>query len=95
VVVDYWLIAGCHICPEDEREQSLGQLLEAAFYMGASFFGGQVGDTLALDGAYVDELTRETFAVLTENAVAAMETAGETMALNGRAYADRDEPETD
>lgn len=88
-------MSGCYICPESEREQSLGQLLEAAFYMGASFFGGQVGDTLSLDGSYVDEITRETFAVLADSAVAAMETAGETMALNGRAYADRDEPDTD
>lgn len=88
-------MSGCHICPESEREASLGQLLEAAFYMGASFFGGQVGDTLSLDGSHCDEISRETFAFLTDSAVAAMETAGETMALNGRLYADRDEPDDD
>lgn len=82
------------MCPEDEREAPLGQLLEAAFYMGASFFGGQVGDTLSVDGSHCDEITTETFAFLTASAVAAMETAGDTMML-GRAYADRDEPETD
>ena len=58
--------------------------------MGASFFGGRVSDTLNLDDAYADELTRETFNFLTGAAIAAMETSGETMLLNGRAYADRD-----
>ncbi len=82
------------MCPEEEREAPLGQLLEAAFYMGASFFGGQVGDTLNVDGAYCDEITTETFGFLTGSAVAAMETAGDTMVL-GRAYADRKDPETD
>jgi len=82
------------MCPEDEREAPLGQLLEAAFYMGASFFGGQVGDALSNDGAYCDEVTTQTFAWLTGCAVSAMETAGDTMVL-GRAYADRDEPDAD
>ena len=82
------------MCPEDEREAPLGQLLEAAFYMGASFFGGQVGDALGVDGSYCDEITTETFAFLAGSAVGAMETAGDTMVL-GRAYADRDETDTE
>ena len=81
--------------PENEREAPLGQIVELAFYMGASFFGGQVGDALSVDGSHCDEITQETFSFLAASAISAMETAGGTMTLNGRAYADRDEPDGD
>ena len=51
--------------------------------MGASFVGGQVADTMELEGVYVDEVTRETFHALVSMAIAAMQTSGQVLVAQG------------
>lgn len=58
--------------------------------MGASFVGGQVGDTLELDDCRVDSVTRETFNALTSMAIAAMQTSGEILIAQGNDNVDHE-----
>ncbi len=78
-------MAGQRILPLPERESAIGQLCETAFYMGASFVGGQVSDAIDMEGGgvHVDDLTRETLHMLTSMAVAAMQTSGEVLVAQG------------
>lgn len=69
--------------PVVEQRTEIGQLCEASFYMGASFLAGQVAQTLELDDVSVDELTRETFNMLTTMAIAAMEASGHMLVAKG------------
>lgn len=77
------MLAGRRILPPSELNGPLAQLCETAFYMGASFVAGQVHGTLELDDAECDELTRETFLILLNSAIAAMQTSGAMLIAQG------------